>query len=107
MEVEVEVLEVVVSVHVPYPGWHLLETAQKAAVSPQFPLTEQQDPKVLPWQVLPFTPAPQRPSVETFDVDVGVDTEEAEETFELVVEDMAEEVGFWVQTAVVEVTVGA
>jgi hypothetical protein len=33
-------------------------------VLPQLPVVEQQGPNVLPRQVFPFTPAPQRPSVE-------------------------------------------
>ena len=62
LEAEPHFPSVDTGVRVPNPDWQRLVVPQKAGVLPQFPLTEQQSPNVLPLQVAPF--APHLPSVE-------------------------------------------
>ena len=73
-------------VHVPKLAWHRLVVPQNGGVLPQLPLVEQQGPNLLPRQVFPFPPAPQRPSVEMARaVEVGaLEDDEVEEGMALV-----------------------
>ncbi|KAK4649714.1 uncharacterized protein QC761_0024200 [Podospora bellae-mahoneyi] len=59
----------VIASQMPKSLWH--PEPQCPLVSPQYPYSEQQSPKAVPRQIVPPLAAPQRPSVERFDVLVG------------------------------------
>jgi hypothetical protein len=73
-------------VHVPKADWHRFVVPQKAGVLPQFPLTEQQFPNLLPLHVAPIVEDdPHFPSGEMAFVGVAVGFELVVLTLELVV----------------------